>query len=703
MLIPEILAPGGSFNSSIHAFEAGADAVYIGMSSFSARKGAKNFTLDSLRRLKNYAEKHQKKIFIAINTVLKDDELPQVITLLHHLSLIEVDAIILQDTGLAYIIKNHFPHLEMHASTQLAAHNSEGVQILKEEGFSRIILARELTLEEIGKIRTDHRDIELEVFIHGAMCFSFSGICLASGTLLGRSGNRGECGQICRSWFDQKNYSFSANDLKAGTAVKDLQNLGINSLKIEGRLKSPEYVSHTVSYYRSILEEEKPSVIQQEEELSSLSFSRDQTSAFFKSAKGENMVNRDYASHTGIPAGKVLSSDKGGFRFKTETDVSDRDGLLLFRDREKYQFALRSTGKRNSYKKGETVEVLFKSKVEKGDSIFKVSGHNLQLKEFKKESYKLWKTGIPATVRLTGSGILLSSVLNGHTIEIEEKTAPQKSTGGKSFQKILEENLIKSGTAIFSIRNVHLENDSELNDDEIFFPLSILKKLKNTFYEKLEDSLDTLFSDSSTKILQSIEEKLKSKTYYKGEFEIPERKDMNPEGGLIPFVGKNRGFSESTVYYPLPPLIFHKEDFMELEKAIKTICSDRSRTIIVGINNISHVYFVQKFSKFKNVVFFTDYCTYIANRANQLFYREKIEKLLFSYFWIESKSEPLRDLKKIEPDFNPHLFVSRICYKLHNELGTCGNCSKDLTYKLMQRDKEFTIRVKDCITWLFQN
>lgn len=703
MFKSEILAPGGSFNSSIHAFEAGADAVYIGMSSFSARKGAKNFSPGSLRRLKSYAERHRKKIFVAINTVLKDDELPRVITLLHHLSLIKVDGIILQDPGLAYIMRHNFPHLKMHASTQMAVHNSEGVRILKDEGFSRIILARELTLEEIGKIRSDHRDVELEVFIHGAMCYSFSGICLASGILLGRSGNRGECGQICRTWFDQGDYFFSANDMKAGTIIKELCNLGIDSLKIEGRLKSPEYVSHTVSYYRAILGGEKATVIKKEEKLSSLSFSRDQTGAFFKSAKGESMVNKNYASHTGIPAGKILSSDKGSFRFKTETEISDRDGLLLFRGRVKHQFALKSTGKKNFYTPGETIEVLFPEKVEKGDTIFKVSGHDLQLKEYKEESYKPWKTEIAATVYMNDDGILLSTEINGETIKIEEKTAPQKSTGGKPFQGVLEEKLRKSGTALFAINRVQLVNTSGLKDDEIFFPLSLLKKLKNAFYVKIEDSLDLIFSTSGMEILHSIEDRLLKNNYLNSAFKIPSRKEMNPGGGLIPFVGKDTKFSESVVFYPLPPLIFHKSDFSELEQSIQNICSDKTRTVAVGINNISHFFFVQRFSDENNVLFFTDYCSYIANRACQLFYREKIDKLLFSYYWIESKSEALQSLRTFESDFNPHLFVSRICYKLHNKLGICGNCPKDLTYGLKQIDRDFTVRVKDCITWLFQN
>jgi len=672
------------------------------LSSFSARKGAKNFSLEALRKLKNYSEKHNKKIFVAINTVLKDEELDEVIYLLHHLTLLKVDALILQDPGLAYIIKQHFPDLEIHASTQMAVHNSRGVQILKDEGFSRIILARELTLSEIRLIRETHRDVELEVFIHGAMCYSFSGICLASGTLLGRSGNRGECGQICRTWFDNNKYLFSANDMKAGYLVRELQEMAIDSLKIEGRLKSPEYVSHTVSYYHSLIHGAKKTRTEKEETLSALSFSRNQTSAFFKSPRGTDMINNNYASHTGIVAGKVISAKPGKFRLKSETDLSDRDGLLFLRRNEKFQFALKSEGKNTFYKSGETLTVLSREKIDPGVTVYKVSGHDLQLKEFKEESFKPWKTPMVSNVLLRKNSIVLQGEISNQPIEVSEMITLEQSTSGKDINTILIDVLTKSGTSLFAIDSVFIENQSELHENEIFIPLSVLKKLKNSFYQKIEDSLELIFRTSGKAILNSINHELEKTDFIGNPFKIPHRNKMNPTGGIIPFITSDSRFSEKVLFFPLSPLQFHENEFTEIERQIENIASDKTRTVVIGINNISHLSLVDKFSEKKNVLFFTDYCTYVANRACELFYKKKIEKLLFSYYWIEEKSGYLNNLRKVEADFNPHLFVSRICYKLHNNLGSCDNCSKNLFYNLKQRDREYSVIIKDCITWLFQ-
>lgn len=699
MFKPEILAPGGSFNSAIHAFEAGADAVYIGMSSFSARKGAKNFTLDTLRRLKSYTVSNNKKIFAAINTVLKDSELKEVIILLHHLNQIRIDGIILQDPGLIYIIKKNFPDLEMHASTQMAVHNSQGVQILKDEGFRRIILARELTLEEIRLIRNEHRDIELEVFIHGAMCYSFSGLCLASGRLLGRSGNRGECGQICRTWFDtneRKKYCFSANDMKAGKKVTELAEIGIDSLKIEGRLKSPEYASHTVAYYRSILYKGEQKNTRKEEKLSAVSFSRDQTSAFFDSPRGENLINNRYASHTGIKAGSVLSGDKEGFLLRCETDLSDRDGLLILGKNKSDQFALKSRGKKTHYRKGDTISVIYSGKVADDDNIYKISGHDLQLKEFKTESWKPWKTPLQADVVLNKETISVSTGICGKTVTASENIHAELSTSGNEFGQIFRKNLKKSDTSTFKAETIQFRNRSGMGDMEIFIPLSDQKKIRNSFYRTVEGSIEDIFSSSADDILNKISIEQKQMDRDLNQMKIPSRKSMNPYGGIIPFG------SGETEFYPLPPLLFQKRDFEFHSEQIEEKSTDPQKQLILGINNISHIYFVRKYSRIKNISFFTDYCTYIANRASLQYFREKIPKLLFSYSWIEDKSCFSEHMVSVESGFNPHLFVSRICYKLHNGLGSCKNCSRNLSYELKQNDRIFTVIVKDCISWLFQ-
>ena len=193
----ELLAPAGSTESFLAAIDGGADAIYCGTSLLNARMRAKNFTIPQLSYLVPYAHSRGVKIYITMNTLVKNGELESIFDLLYQLSQLEVDAIIVQDIGLIEIAKNYFPSLSIHASTQMAIHNLDGVEVAEKLGMERVILARELTIDEIGYI-TRRSNIEVEIFVHGALCYSISGICLASSYLGGMSGNRGKCTQVCR-------------------------------------------------------------------------------------------------------------------------------------------------------------------------------------------------------------------------------------------------------------------------------------------------------------------------------------------------------------------------------------------------------------------------------------------------------------------------------------------------------------------------
>jgi putative protease len=241
--LPEILAPAGDLETALCAYDAGADAVYLGMADFSARGAAVNFTLSDLKRLKYEALLLEKKIYVTINTVVKENEIKKLVELLCELELICVDAVIVQDIGVLRLIREQFPTLEVHASTQMAVSDLRGLKELHSLGVKRAIVPRETTLSELTALSKES-PIELETFIHGAMCYSHSGNCLASGLLLGRSGNRGKCAQVCRNYFDfygENIYPFSCNDMSLEKDIVKLRELGVSSFKIEGRLKSKEY------------------------------------------------------------------------------------------------------------------------------------------------------------------------------------------------------------------------------------------------------------------------------------------------------------------------------------------------------------------------------------------------------------------------------------------------------------------------------
>ncbi|MDR2588659.1 MAG: U32 family peptidase, partial [Spirochaetales bacterium] len=308
----ELLAPAGSFDSGFYALHSGADALYLGLSSFSARKAAKNFTYDEFSRIKALAETQGKKVYAALNTVIRDDELEAVTGLLFDLAALNVDGIIVQDFGLLAILTQFFPSIAPHASTQMAVHNAQGAQALLRAGARRLILARELTLEEITTIRRRVPEAELEVFIHGALCYSFSGLCLASGLLLRRSGNRGECAQLCRSCYKDSSgdagYFFSRPDLAAEERVLRLRDMGI-ALKIEGRMKPPAWVAAVTAYYRALLDGKPRAELEELLEKSRLIFSRASGPGFLDGSGG-GQTSPLYPGHTGIFAGRTAEESR---------------------------------------------------------------------------------------------------------------------------------------------------------------------------------------------------------------------------------------------------------------------------------------------------------------------------------------------------------------------------------------------------------
>ncbi|MEJ2034392.1 MAG: U32 family peptidase [Deltaproteobacteria bacterium] len=255
---PELLAPAGTIEVFETAVAAGADAVYIGAPTLNARALAKNFSMAEIAAMIDHAHRRQVKVFLAMNSLVRDEELPRAVRILAMIEALGADGLILQDLGLYRLARKHFPGLRLHASTLLAAHNSIAVSQLAKMGFARVVLARELTLQEINAIRAVNPEVELEVFIHGALCFSYSGLCLFSSFLGGKSGLRGRCVQPCRrryTWSSngggpQSGYFFSMHDLAGLDFLTRLRSAGITSFKIEGRMRSSHYVGAVVAAYR---------------------------------------------------------------------------------------------------------------------------------------------------------------------------------------------------------------------------------------------------------------------------------------------------------------------------------------------------------------------------------------------------------------------------------------------------------------------
>lgn len=314
---PELLAPAGSLLTFWAGYEAGADAFYLGGQAFNARKRAKNFSNEEIRDITAFCHRNGKKVYVTLNTLVFDSELEALTDFLELLEEYRADAVIVQDLGVLKLVRNHFPSLKIHASTQMFCHNSLGARFLKDQGVSRIVLPRELSIEEIGSIM-EKVPMEYELFIHGAMCFSFSGCCLASSQLHQKSGNRGECRQVCRFPFETekgKQYPFSMKDLDSRSVLPKILGLNPSSLKIEGRLKNADYVEKTVSAYRGLLDN-GPLPIGGVKAAGALMDRAESGTGYFLSASYENLVRHEDAGNTGAPAGRVLSCKGDVLKFE---------------------------------------------------------------------------------------------------------------------------------------------------------------------------------------------------------------------------------------------------------------------------------------------------------------------------------------------------------------------------------------------------
>jgi putative protease len=340
---PELLAPAGDRECLIAAVENGADAVYFGLQRFNARIRAANFDGADLPEVMALLHRRGVKGYVALNTLVFPGELESMEATIRELTIAGVDAVIVQDLGLAKLIRAITPDLEIHASTQMSVTSAEGVELARELGCSRVILARELSMTEIGRIRKEV-DLPLEVFVHGALCVAYSGQCLTSEALGGRSANRGECAQACRMPYEiicdgQKvameniKYLLSPQDLAAYDLVPQLIELGLSSLKIEGRLKTAEYVANITRHYRQAIDSAwagEPAVFSPRDvEEMQLSFSRGFSHGFLDGNNHKVLVRGDHAKKRGILLGTVESITRSGARLRPLVPVKPGDGLVF--------------------------------------------------------------------------------------------------------------------------------------------------------------------------------------------------------------------------------------------------------------------------------------------------------------------------------------------------------------------------------------
>ena len=312
----ELLAPAGNIEALNAAIGEGADAVYMGLKSFNARLRTTNFAWNQFEAAVEAVHKRGKKIFVTVNTLVEEGELERLYRFLEYLQRIGPDGLIVQDMGTIRMIQEFFPDLRIHASTQLNASSAHAANLLAKEGVKRVVLARELGFSEIQAIR-QKTNIELEVFVHGALCVSESGLCMFSSFLGGKSANRGMCTQACRRFYgaekpsgQEQGYYFSPYDLQLIDYIPDLVQAGVESFKIEGRMKSAEYVGTVTAAYRYVLDhwqEDKKAAIETAKRILATDFARKKTSYWYESSSAENLLDPKQAGNR-IYLGKIEKS-----------------------------------------------------------------------------------------------------------------------------------------------------------------------------------------------------------------------------------------------------------------------------------------------------------------------------------------------------------------------------------------------------------
>jgi U32 family peptidase len=332
---PEVLAPAGDRESLEAAVRAGADAVYFGLGGFNARARATNFDAAELRETFRYLHAHGRRGYVTLNTLIFDDELPRLEAAVRACAEAGADAVIVQDLGVARLVRAVAPSLPMHASTQMTCTDAGAVELARELGCSRVILARELTLDQIAAIRRS-TDVEVEVFVHGALCISYSGQCLTSEAIGGRSANRGACAQACRLPYElvvdgelrplDEAYLLSPEDLEASALVPRLVELGISSLKIEGRLKGPAYVAATTRLYREAIDGHFDGELRRK---ALQAYSRGSGPGFLGGIDHQRLVEGRTCDHRGLEVGVCRGVERGWLRVELSQPLERGDGILV--------------------------------------------------------------------------------------------------------------------------------------------------------------------------------------------------------------------------------------------------------------------------------------------------------------------------------------------------------------------------------------
>ncbi len=490
----EILAPVGSIESFYAAIEGGADAVYLAGKLFGARAFADNFNKDELVFLINYAHSYGVKVYVTCNILILEREVESFLDYVEFLHKNNVDAIIMQDIGMIDLVHKTFPNLEIHASTQMHIHNLEGAMILEELGIKRVVLARETPLSVVKEIK-EKTNLEIEVFVHGALCASYSGMCLFARSIGKRSGNRGTCSGCCRLKYslesenetlEKDKYPLSMKDLMTLYDIDKLVEIGIDSFKIEGRMKGASYVYFATKLYKETTTNylKTREIKVNEEDLFKLNnvFNRTYTKGFMLG--DEDVINNKSPNNQGVLIGIVTKSSNNFIDIKLKEDISIHDGLRITNTNFEYGLILNNFKIKDKQvhfaKKKDTITLKVNKNIPLGSKVLRTSSYIIS--EEVKNIITNKKRKIPITVScfILKDKPLTIKVSDGTNEVIKEDIIPLNANNRSLTKDEIKEKLLKIQNTIYFVKDLKIELDADL-----FIPISSLNNLKREVLDLL--------------------------------------------------------------------------------------------------------------------------------------------------------------------------------------------------------------------------
>ena len=492
----ELLAPAGNMDSLIAAVHAGCDAVYLGGTLFSARAFAGNFSNEELKEAVNYCHLYGVKVYVTCNILVYEREVDKFINYIRMLHQNNVDGIIIQDLGMVSLIREKFPNLELHASTQMHIHNLDGVKVCEKLGLKRVVIARETPVDVIKNI-VDNTNLEIEVFGHGSLCVSYSGQCLFSSLIGNRSANRGSCTACCRLPYNilnkdnqklnEGNYPLSMKDLNSLDNLDKLIESGASSLKIEGRMKSKEYVYVVTKIYREAIDSyyEQGKVIINHNLLDKLKriFYREYTKGYLFNEDMKNIINSKYPNHQGINIGKVIDYQNNYAFVKLNGDISIFDGLRIINDNFEYghilnEFYLNKKLVKEAHK-NDIISFKTNKKIPMNSQVLLTKDNSL-IEEIEKIPDR--KIPIKIDINILKDKPITLKVSDSINEFILESIIPEISKNIPITKEVIKDKLSKLGNSIYYLKDIDINLDNNL-----FINMTILNNLKRELIDKLNE------------------------------------------------------------------------------------------------------------------------------------------------------------------------------------------------------------------------